>query len=225
MVLCAIHQPNFFPWLGYFDKMRQADVFVFLDQVDYPKSGGSMQSWCNRVKLNISGSAKWISCPVIRQPGPQSIASVLLNNTRPWRDELREILKTNYGKAPNFQAVYPIIHQLLDYETETLADFNIHAITAIMRIMKITTTLVRQSHLTLPVASGTDRLISICNAVGANSYLTGGGASGYQEDERFVNAGLQVKYQQFTAQPYGNRSRYIAGLSVIDWLMHAEEAK
>jgi hypothetical protein len=73
MRLCAIHQPNFFPWLGYFDKINRADVFVFLDQVAYPKSGSSMGSWCNRVKINIAGVASWISCPVVREHGPQSI--------------------------------------------------------------------------------------------------------------------------------------------------------
>ena len=67
--VCAIHQPNFFPWLGYFEKIKRADVFVFLDHVHYPKSGNSMGSWTNRVKINISAHAKWISCPVVREHG------------------------------------------------------------------------------------------------------------------------------------------------------------
>jgi len=225
MAMCAIHQPNFFPWLGYFDKIRQADAFVFLDQVDYPKSGSSMQSWCNRVKLNISGTAKWVSCPVIRESGPQPIDTVLLNNTRPWRDELRTVLTINYKRAPNFPDAYAMIDRLLDFETEHLAAFNINAVTAITRLMGFTGALVRQSSLTLPNTSGTDRLISICQMVGADSYLTGGGAAGYQEDERFAAAGIHVTYQHFVPEPYGDPTRFVAGLSVIDWLMCADDAR
>ncbi len=69
-MICAIHQPNFFPWLGYFDKISRADVFVFLDVVDYPKSGSSMSSWVNRVMLKVGSQKTWVRCPVVREFGP-----------------------------------------------------------------------------------------------------------------------------------------------------------
>ena len=37
----AIHQPNFLPWLGWFDKLARADVMVLLDDVQFPKKGGA----------------------------------------------------------------------------------------------------------------------------------------------------------------------------------------
>ena len=64
MILVAIHQPNFFPWLGYFDKIRRADFFILLDDVQYPKTGAG--SWSNRVKVMINGEGRWLTAPVDR---------------------------------------------------------------------------------------------------------------------------------------------------------------
>jgi hypothetical protein len=67
MALVTIHQPNFFPWLGYFDKIRQSDIFIFLDAVDYPRAGsGGMGSGVNRVRVAIQGEARWVTCPLRR---------------------------------------------------------------------------------------------------------------------------------------------------------------
>ena len=59
----AIHQPNFFPWLGFFNKVACSDVFILMDNVQFPKKGGS---WSNRVQLAINGQAAWVTMPVVR---------------------------------------------------------------------------------------------------------------------------------------------------------------
>ena len=61
--LVAIHQPNFLPWLGYFDKLARADVFILLDTVQFPKKAGS---WMNRARLLVGGEPSWITVPVVR---------------------------------------------------------------------------------------------------------------------------------------------------------------
>ena len=101
MKVCAIHQSNFFPWLGYFDKIKRVDIFVFLNQVNYPKSGNSMSSWCNRVKIMIDGKPDWVSCPVVRESGIQSIESVRIDSGSPWRDKIRKVIEANYKGAPD----------------------------------------------------------------------------------------------------------------------------
>lgn len=218
--LCAIHQPNFFPWLGYFDKMARADVFVFLDHVDYPKSGSSMSSWCNRVKINEGGKAAWISCPVVREHGPQLIDTVRINSQRPWRDDMRKRLGTHYRHATNFAKAYALIDELLTYETDSLADFNVHVVRRLSRILGYDVELVRQSEMPAMTETATHRLIAICKHLGADAYLCGGGAGGYQEDDLFKAAGLDLVYQHFEPAPYGESGTFIPGLSVIDWLMH-----
>jgi hypothetical protein len=220
MTLCAIHQPNFFPWLGYFDKIRRADKFVFLDRANYPKSGSSMSSWCNRVKLNVNGHATWVACPVIREHGVQPINSVRIDNGRPWRDAIRKVLETNYGKAPSFASVYPLIDRLVGFESDRLAEFNENAITAIARHLGLDREYIAESELPPIEHTSNARLVAILKAVGADAYLCGGGATGYQDDSIFNDAGVQVVYQNFAPAPYGKPDSFIPGLSIIDWLMH-----
>jgi hypothetical protein len=220
MKICAIHQPNFFPWLGYFDKIKRADVFVFLDQVHYPKSGNSMGSWCNRVMFNVGGKATWISCPVLREHGIQLIDTVKIDDKRPWRDNFRKMLKMNYKDTRNFQSTAALMDHLLNFESDRLSDFNINTIQAISKYLGYETQFVRQSALPKMKETSTEILVALTQAVGAEAYLCGGGSSGYQDDAAFAKAGLQLIYQDFEAIPYGKPDRFIPGLSAIDWLMH-----
>lgn len=220
-MLCAIHQPNFFPWLGYFDKIRRADVFVFLDDVQYPRSGsGGMGSWTNRVRIAIGGEGQWIRCPVKRAPLETPIRDIVIDDGQPWRAKLTRTIEQNYRRAPGFAGVQGWLVALIDAPYAGLAEFNIAAIEEIAARLGLARRFVRQS--TLPhEGSGTDLLISLTRAAGCDAYLAGGGAGGYQEDEKFAAAGVQLVYQNFTPEPYGDPSRFIPGLSVIDYLMHA----
>ena len=223
MSVCAIHQPNFFPWLGYFDKIRQADIFIFLNQVAYPKSGNSMGSWCNRVRIDLGGSPAWITCPVVRERGVQRIDTVRIDNTRPWRDKLRATLQSAYRNSPNFTGAFALVDELLRYETDFLAEFNIHAITRLSAHVGLEAKWCKQSTLPLQEAVATERLVAITRVVGADTYLCGGGADGYHDDTAFARAGLRLRYQNFVAQPYGRREDFLAGMSIIDWLMWRDE--
>jgi hypothetical protein len=72
-------------------------------------------------------------------------------------------------------------------------------------------------------SQGTERLIDLTMAVGGTTYLCGGGATGYQDDERFGGAtGVDLRYQHFQHPCYVQfgTGGFIAGLSIIDALMN-----
>jgi len=219
VTLCAIHQPNFFPWLGYFDKIKRADVFVFMDDVDYPRSGsGGMGSWSNRVKLDIQGNAQWFGCPVDKKTGKGLIKDVRISRDANWREKALRTLEMNYKKSAYFDAAIAVIKPLLMNPTESLSDFNTHAIQVLATSLGVQTKFFWQSQLNTKTSS-TDLLIEICKAVGAEAYLAGGGAAGYQEDEKFEAAGLKLVFQNYLPAPYGRDDVFIPGLSIIDYLM------
>jgi len=218
--LVAIHQPNFFPWMGYFDKIRRADVFVMLDAVDYPRSGsGGMGSWTNRVRLSIQGEARWITCPVKRASLGAPINAIAIDDDQPWRAKLLRTLDANYRKAARYGEAMALLESLIGSPDNNLAAFNIAAIRAIADRLGAKTRFVLQS--SLPgEGKATDLLISLVKDAGGQAYLAGGGAGGYQQDDAFAAAGLGLVYQGFVPRPYGDESRFIAGLSIIDYLMH-----
>ncbi|MBR1156121.1 WbqC family protein [Bradyrhizobium sp. JYMT SZCCT0428] len=219
-MLIAIHQPNFFPWLGYFDKIRRADVFIFLDNVDYPRKGsGGMGSWVNRVQLCVQGKAKWVTCPVKRASLGTRILAVEIDDGQVWRTKLQKTLTAGYGRAPHFNNTMTLLQPLFESPEGNLATFNISAIKVIAAYLGIATQFLRQSELAHQ-GSSTRLLISLVKAAGGKAYLAGGGAAGYQEDEIFAEEGIQLVYQRFMPRPYGDPTRFLPGLSIIDYLMH-----
>ncbi len=217
--LVAIHQPNFFPWLGYFDKISRADVLIFLDAVDYPRSGsGGMGSWSNRVRIAIKGEPRWITCPLKRMPLGSPILAAEIDDSQPWRRKLLSTLVANYGRATNFKPALEVLTPLIDDRVANLASYNISVVKALSRHLGLSVVFRRQSELPHQ-GKATDLLISLVQAVGGTGYLVGGGASGYQLDEKFAEAGLELVYQQFEPKPYGPPDSFLPGLSAIDYLM------
>jgi hypothetical protein len=218
VTVVAIHQPNFFPWLGFFDKLARADVFLLMDNVQLPKKGGS---WVNRVRLMMNGEAKWATMPVRRPHGVTRIADVTINNEQPWRSKLLHTIELNYAKAAHFDTVFPAVRPLVEYQNDSLVGYNTHAIRSIAELLGIRT----------PILSGcdvggdgqaTDLLVSMVRKVDGTAYLCGAGAAAYQKDEDFDAAGIAVIRQDFVHPVYAQRSigPFVSGLSIIDVLMN-----
>lgn len=222
--VAAIHQPNFFPWLGYFAKIAAADVFVFLDAVAMPYPRGS---WVNRVRLRIAGEARWVTCPVVRRAGEEIRHVAIDDRTVPWRRKLLGSLETNYHPAAHYEALFPWVAGLVSREEARLAEYNVANITAIARRLGIDTPFVRQSELQRPevfAAKGSERLAWICREVGADVYLAGDGADDYEDLAAYERMGIGHRRLGFRHPVYDQHAaggEFLPGLSVLDALLCA----
>lgn len=218
--LVAIHQPNFLPWLGYFDKLARADVFVLLDHVQFSKTGGT---WSNRVQVLINGQAAWLTMPVVRAyHGVRSYREMALDDRSPWRAKMLKTIQLNYAAALYFAAIYPVLETILHTPTTSLAEFNEAGIRHLAAGLGLSSArLLRSSELAVQ-GQATDMLVSLVQAVGGDAYLAGGQAAAYQQDDKFADAGIAVIYQQFQhpVYPQGTRPAFVPGLSIVDALMH-----
>ena len=92
----AIHQPNFLPWLGYFDKIARADVFVVLDDVQFPKRRDLGQSRAPaRQRRAVLGDD-----PVVRSyHGTRTIREMEIDESKPWRRTLLRTVEQATGRT------------------------------------------------------------------------------------------------------------------------------
>jgi hypothetical protein len=220
MKTVAIHQPNFFPWLGYFDKIRCADVFIFLDDAQYQKTGGT---WSNRVKILINGEGRWLTAPVDRHfQGTRNVNEMIFVSKEDWRGKMLISLVSTYKRAPHFIEAYPVIESLIQNSENNVAEYNIHAIKVLASKLGYSmNSMVRSSELSTE-SSATERLIMLTKRLGGKNYLCGGGAGDYQEDGAFDKAGISLVYQNFSHPTYPQfRSKaFVAGLSILDAIMN-----
>ncbi len=215
----AIHQPNFFPWLGYFNKIARADVFVVLDNVQFAKTGGT---WSNRVRILRDGRLAWATMPVERSYHGVRLVREMRVATGPWRIQLLRSIYASYRAARHVAAVFPFVETLMSTPAEFVAEFNLSVIRALSaRLGLDACELVAGSTLGVDGAS-TQLLVNIVLALGGDTYLCGGGASGYQEDKRFAAAEVRLQYQNFQhpVYPQLGSGSFMPGLSIIDVLMN-----
>jgi hypothetical protein len=217
----AIHQPNFFPWLGYFSKIERSDVFVFFDDVQFPKTGGGC--WSNRVKLLIDDQARWATAAIERNfHGTRSIQEMRLLASNPWREKLLRNLELNYRRHPYFTETIEFIAPLLLNSEANMAEYNIRSITMIAGRLGLDTNKVVRSSSLPHEGRSNELLCSITKLLGGNSYMSGGGAEGYQDETIFNAQSIILKDQKFIHPIYLQQRRefFVAGLSIIDALMN-----
>jgi hypothetical protein len=128
----------------------------------------------------------------------------------------------NYARTPFFVNVMPFLTELINNPTDSLAEYNLAAIRSLSKVLQIDhSKLILGSTLNV-TGSATELLIAMVKAVGGGAYLCGGGATGYQQDEQFAQAGLELIYQNFQHPLYPQNApgEFIPGLSIVDALMH-----
>ena len=214
-MIVAIHQPQFLPWLGYFDKIIQADVFCYLDNVQYKKN-----EWQNRNRIKTANGFQWLTVPV-RYRFPQKINEVEINNRINWKRKHLQALVTNYRKAPYFKEYIEIFEQINFRDWHWIYELNIYIIEKMMEVLDLKQkTTVLASELDLS-DDPTGRLIDICKAVGGGTYFSGESGADYMNLERFREREINLVFQEFNHPEYPQLfGRFKSHMSIVDLLFN-----
>ncbi len=210
----AIHQPNFCPWAGYFNKMFQADIFIYLDTAPY-----TVNSFQNRNRIMTSQGVKWLTVPVLTKGKSGALTKEIeINRQIPWERKHLKTLRLNYGKAGCFKDIFGEIERIYSHSGNLLADFNIKLLSCIASILRIETPTVRSSELP-EKGMATQRLISLIKSVGGKTYLSGIGGRKYLDEALFRANDIQLVYQNFNPAAYPHLGA-TPGLSILDTLFY-----
>lgn len=219
----AIHQPTFMPWLGYFDRMLQSDLFVLLDHVQFER-----RNYQNRTLIRVEDEARWLTVPVVQLSQKERIIEKRVDNPadiaagRWWGPNHFLTLRYAYRKAPFFDLYAPRIRAILETPWGKLVDLNIATLDFLREALGITTPMVRSSELAVE-GQRSGLLLNVCKRVGASAFLGGmGGSREYLDLAAFREAGVGVLWQQFNHPHYPQcgSAPFIKGLSALDLLFN-----
>ncbi len=214
-MIVAVHQPQYLPWLGYFDKIRQADIFCYLDNVQYKKN-----DWQNRNRIKTSQGWQWITVPV-RYQFPQKIYEVKISSAANWRKKHLQALITNYHRAPFFKQSIDVYERIYSQGWEYVCELNIYFIERLKETLGLgQKPTIKSSQLELR-EDPTDRLIDICKAVKADTYMSGQDGVKYMDLERFKKNDIKVIIQDFKHPVYPQMFKgFKSHMSIVDLLFN-----
>jgi len=216
--MIAIHQPNYLPWLGFFDKACKAQTFVLLDSVAYTRGGVG-----NRNRIKTSRGWEWITVPV-HHPLGATIKDIQTVDSG-WERTHWKTLLFNYSRAPHFKDLAPEFDQIYQRRWCRLSDINETLIRLIMEYLDLRPRIYRSSDLGVEGKSS-ELLVNICKAIGDKEYLSGTGARGYLDLSAFERERITVRFQQFSSPKYPQLfGDFTPNLSAIDYLFNCGRRK
>jgi len=218
MKTVVITQSTYLPYSGYFRIMKEADVFVFLDNVQF-----ASRSWQCRNRIKSPTKPIWLTVPTIHESRCK-ICNVRIDNSKPWRRQHWNAIKTSYGKAPYFREYAPFFKSVYEREWTKLAPLNIYITKYLAALLGLSPKFLQASNLDVR-GKRTGLLFKICKMLEADGYVSSIGAKGYMEKdgakELFQRGGITVEFLQFNHSVYPQLfGDFISELSFIDCLFN-----
>lgn len=226
-MIVTIHQPEHLPWLGFFNKIAKAELFVILDSVQYEKN-----YFQNRNRIMGTNGVQWISVPVSNKGHIDgTIATTLIANdpkNSKWKQKYLQTIKLSYGKHPFFNETFSVLEKAMLSEDANLCELNIAIIKAFCEQLEIHPDYIRSSELSVDGLKS-DLILNICKATGADLYIAGPSGRDYLDMESFASQNIEIRFNDYHHPTYVQKKseEFISHLSALDLFMNVgfSEAK
>lgn len=218
----TIHQPETYPWLGFFNKMMLADEYIILDSVQFRKN-----YFQNRNQLLTKQGPIYLSIPVDFK-NYKLIKDIRIRYNDKWQKKHLDTVKQSYSKSKNFDKHILFFEDLYSKNFELLIDFNMTIIDYIRKIFDIQVPIIKSSKLNIDGSSG-ELLLNICKDRNADVYISGRDGRNYLDTTIFDNENIKVVYHDFVHPKYEqfNSKEFVPYMNTFDLLFNysVEEAK
>jgi hypothetical protein len=219
----AVHQPNYVPWPGYFHKLARADVFVYLDSVQYPRG----RSFAARNRIKTPNGVRYLTVPVSIPSGREGKVTYLEVELADegWRETHLRTVEQCYRKAPSFGDVFPLYQQQLELAA-SFVELTTGLVDAFASYLGIETQRVRLSELDGVSGAKAELVLEVCLAVGADVYLSGsGGGRDYNDEELLASRGIELRYDEYVYPEHPQLwGPFEPNLSILDMLLNCGPA-
>lgn len=216
--LVVIHQPDFMPYLGFFHRLIAADIYIVLDCVQFVSGSKAMT---NRDKIKTKNGEKWINVGIQKAAYKSKINEIYISKENDWRERDLNLIRENYRKADYFNEIYPYIEKLYSLQFDKMVDFNMASIRMLIDLFDIKDIEIKYASDLSVLGKSNELIINLVKAAGCHRYLSGVGAKNYYVPELYVQAGIEVIWQQFEHPVYKQQfGEFIPYLSSIDLLLN-----
>lgn len=208
-------QPYFMPYIGYFQLMKAVDKYIIYDDVNYIKGG-----WVSRNYLLINGEKKMFTI-TLKEASPNK-----LFNEIEIKDDFKKLMKTlqlNYSKSVNFKEAMVLMERIISFPNKQLSQFIANSFQEILNYLSIDTELILSSNIYKNnTLKGQEKVLNICNILGANTYYNAVGGQELYSKEKFKENGIMLNFIETMIQPYPqpHTRSFVPSLSMIDVLMN-----
>ena len=217
--IMSLMQPTYYPWLGYFNLMKQSDVFVMYNTTQLQK-----RSWQFRNKIKTSQGETFLSIPIKKTANRNDLmirdAEILYDNK--WNTKHLTSIKQAYSKTPYFETIFPIIEYHLSGTHKLLTDVTFGLILDIVDLLNIDTQIVLSSDITY-TGKKDHALISMCKELGVNKYLSVKGSMDYILDGEnlFETNNIDLLWHEYTHPTYKQvNGDFVPYIGIIDALFN-----
>jgi hypothetical protein len=210
---CAIMQPSFLPWAGYFNLIANSEHFVFLTDAEFQKG-----SWHNRNQILIEGKKAWITCPIERAGLHSALDSIQLQPGDRWREKLTRTLLQSYTKAPFSSELTFILDIINDSADLSLVELNIQLIKQISRELFLQARFSESRILNINL-DRSKKLEAVILNKNCTRYLSPVGAKEYLfEDGVLPSSTIELVFQEYTPPNYTQfkSQEFVSHLSIFD---------
>lgn len=214
----AVLQSNYIPWKGYFDLIASVDEFVLYDDRQY-----TVRDWRNRNRIKTSQGLRWLTVPVTGGRN-QQIDEVRVESAN-WARRHWTTLSQAYARAPHFDELSDRLSAAYDAcaDEPRLHEINRHLLEEVCAMLGLSTKITPVSAYPVVAGGRTERLVAICRAAGATSYLSGPAADAYLDESLFESAGIAVEWMDYAGYPEYPQlyPPFVHEVTILDLLFNA----
>ncbi len=215
----AIMQPYFLPYIGYFQLINAADIFVIYDNIKYTKKG-----WINRNRILVDGQDEYISLPLKKDSDFLNINQrYLADSFATDKEALLRKIHTCYRKAPYFEPAYAEFSAIVNYDQTNLFDFLHHSLVRICAYIGIKTPIIVSSGISIDhELKKEQKVYALCKALEAQTYINpiGGKVMGLYDKDLFLKEQINLEFLKTRFMEYNQfGSNFIPWLSILDIMM------
>jgi len=210
----AIMQPYFMPYIGYFQAMAAVDTYVVYDDIQYIKGG-----WVSRNNLLIGGEKKMFTI-ILKGASPNK----MFNEIEIGDDfkKFERLLQCNYSKAPYYNEIMALLHEIFIYEDRQLANFLCNSYKKLFAYLEINTKIILSSTINKDCSLKAGyKVLDICKSLNADTYLNAIGGQDLYDKAEFASHGINLLFVKTNDIVYKQfKNEFVPNLSIIDVLMH-----